>query len=65
MSKLRTYKQLKEDLVCEFYLNEIRTSLYRKVMSQFRVGFLNYEQIRVDTKIYLMKKEFVWCVMVQ
>ena len=31
MGKLRTYKLLKEDLICEAYLNEINISSYGKV----------------------------------
>ena len=49
MSKLRTYNQLKEDLVCEFYLNEIHTSLYKKVMAQLRGGLL---ELRANTGRY-------------
>ena len=36
----------KEDLVCEFYLNEIHTSLYKKVMAQLRGGLL---ELRANT----------------
>lgn len=49
MSKHRTYKLLKEDLICEFYLTEIHTYLYRKVMSQLRGGFL---ELRANTGRY-------------
>ena len=58
MNKLRTYNLLKEDLVCEYYLNEIDINLYRKVMTQFRGGLLDlraqtgrYEKISYEERI--------------
>ena len=61
MSKLRTYKQLKENLVCEFYINEIHNSLYKKVMAQLRGGFLElrantgrYENISYEERLCLV-----------
>ena len=58
MNKLRTYNLLKEDLVCEYYLNEIDINLFRKVMTQFRGGLLDlkvqtgrYEKISYEERI--------------
>ena len=39
MDKLRMYELLKENLVCEFYLNEKNIAPYRNVMSKLRGGF--------------------------
>ena len=33
MGKLRTYKLLKEDFICESYLNEININSYTKIMT--------------------------------
>lgn len=49
MDKLRTYEILKENLVCEFYLNEKIIAPYRHVMSKLRGGFLD---LRVHTGRY-------------
>ena len=49
MGKLRTYKLLKEDLICESYLNEINISSYRKIMTKLRGGLL---ELRANTGRY-------------
>ena len=61
MGKLRTYKLLKEDLICESYLNEININSYRKIMTKLRGGLLElrantgrYENLAYEERICLV-----------
>ena len=61
MGKLRTYKLLKEDLVCESYRNEINISSYGKTMPKLRGDLLDlraiadrYETISYEERICLV-----------
>ena len=65
MGKLRTYKLLKEDLICETYLNEINISSYRKIMTKLRGGLL---ELRANTGRYenlAYEERICQCVMLQ
>ena len=49
MGKLRTYKLLKEELICESYLHEININSCRKIMTKLRDGLL---ELRANTGRY-------------
>ena len=50
MTKLRTYKLLKENLICEDYLNEIDIASYRKILTKLRGSLLR--DLRANTGRY-------------